>query len=141
MSFSVLSAAPLSPRRCAPESNRSSEEAGGGSAVVAHRCQDADEVLHAEEVGVLEAEGEMEATYRFKQNEIKAAVDMLTARKIFDLSLEYGPSRMRYSRNGRHLLLGGQTAADALKIGSAMLGGTRELCVLFSKGVLQAGCT
>ena len=50
------------------------------------------ELLHAEEAGVLEAEGEMEATWRFKQSEIKSAVNMLTARKIFDLSLpEYGP--------------------------------------------------
>ena len=67
------------------------------------------EVLHAEEVGVLEAEGEMEATYRFKQTEIKAAVDMLTARKIFDLSLpEYGPyCGVDYTKNGRHLLIGG----------------------------------
>lgn len=67
------------------------------------------ELLHAEEAGVLEAEGEMEATWRFKQSEIKSAVNLLTARKIFDLSLpEYGPyCGVDYTRNGRHLLIGG----------------------------------
>lgn len=74
------------------------------------------ELLHAEEAGVLEAEGEMEETYRFKQSEIKGAVDMLTARKIFDLSLpEYGPyCGVDYTRNGRHLLIGGEKGHLAL---------------------------
>ena len=67
------------------------------------------ELLLPEEAGVLEAEGVMEKTYKFKQIEIRKAVNVLTSRKIFDLSLpEYGPyCAVDYTRSGRHYLLGG----------------------------------
>ena len=71
------------------------------------------EILQPHEAGFVEAEG-MEKTFKFTQDQIKANVDKASARKIFDLSLEYGPYRMRYSRNGRHLLLGGQKGHLAL---------------------------
>jgi U3 small nucleolar RNA-associated protein 7 len=65
------------------------------------------EVLHAEEVGYLEAEG-MERTYRFKQSDIKNAVDLNTAKKAFSLKLENtGPYNIDYTRNGRYFALGG----------------------------------
>ena len=71
------------------------------------------EVLQPYEAGHLEAEG-MERTYKFKQEEIRENVDRASARKIFDITLDYGPYHMRYSRNGRHLLLGGQKGHVAL---------------------------
>lgn len=51
----------------------------------------------------------MERTYRFKQADIVAAVDVGVAKKAVALSLDtYGPYRIAYSRNGRHMLMGGE---------------------------------
>lgn len=56
----------------------------------------------------LEAD-EGETTTEFTQKQITKCVDIATASKHFELKLEkFGPYRMRYSRNGRHLLLGGK---------------------------------
>lgn len=67
----------------------------------------ATEMLLQEDAGYLEAEG-MEKTYKFKQDEIKQAVDQSTSNKAFDLKLpEFGPYTLDYSRNGTHLLIGG----------------------------------
>jgi U3 small nucleolar RNA-associated protein 7 len=68
------------------------------------------ELLLLEETGILEAEGEMEKTYKFKQSEIRKAVNILTSRKIFDLSLpDYGPyCSIDYTQSGRHFLMGGR---------------------------------
>ena len=72
------------------------------------------EILLPSEAGFLEAEG-MEKTYRFKQQDIKAAVEVGSAKKVFNLRLdELGPYSFRYSRNGRHLLLGGKRGHLAL---------------------------
>jgi U3 small nucleolar RNA-associated protein 7 len=65
------------------------------------------EILQPHEAGFLEAEG-MEKTFKFTQSAIKENVDKASARKIFDLKLEYGQYKLRYSRNGKHLLMGGQ---------------------------------
>lgn len=65
------------------------------------------ELLLENEAGHLEAEG-MERTYRFKQSDIAAAVDVGVARKSFELTLDtYGPYAVDYSRNGRYMLLAG----------------------------------
>ncbi|XP_059173914.1 WD repeat-containing protein 46-like isoform X1 [Physella acuta] len=62
------------------------------------------ELLRTEEVGYLEGE----STHQISQNEIKAQADEATQQKIFDLHLnQFGPYRMDYLRNGRHLLIGG----------------------------------
>jgi U3 small nucleolar RNA-associated protein 7 len=51
----------------------------------------------------------MERTYRFQQSALKDAVDVGSAKKIFTLRLDQlGPYNAQYSRNGRHLLLGGK---------------------------------
>lgn len=67
------------------------------------------DLLLQEEQGFLEAENDMEKTFKFKQDEIVEAVDVSTANKKFELKLtEFGPYTIDYSRNGRDLLLGGK---------------------------------
>lgn len=66
------------------------------------------EILLPESNGQLEAE---EGTYtsHITQTAIKKAVDITTAAKGFDLNLDqFGPYKMHFTRNGRHLLLGGR---------------------------------
>ncbi|GFO49058.1 WD repeat-containing protein 46-like [Plakobranchus ocellatus] len=62
------------------------------------------ELLCTEETGALEGE----RTYQITQNDIRASADEATQQKIFDLRLnQFGPYRLDYTRNGRHLLIGG----------------------------------
>lgn len=69
----------------------------------------ATEYLLPEAQGYLEAENEMEKTFRIRQSEIKDAVDVTTAAKALDLKLkEFGPYSINYSRNGTHLLICGR---------------------------------
>ncbi|SCU95715.1 LAME_0F13146g1_1 [Lachancea meyersii CBS 8951] len=69
----------------------------------------ATEYLLPETSGFLEAEDEMEKTFRVKQDEIRSAVDSSTANKALDLKLkEFGPYSVNYSRNGTHLLICGR---------------------------------
>ena len=89
---------------------RRSEKAAREAATRAARA----EILLPSEPGFLEAEG-MEKTFKFKQQDIKAAVDVGSAKKVFTLRLDdLGPYCSRYSRNGRHLLLGGRRGHLAL---------------------------
>lgn len=65
------------------------------------------ELLLTEEQGFIEPnEGEITAEYR--QEEIAANVDLQSASKLFKLNLDFGPYALRYSKNGRHLILGGR---------------------------------
>lgn len=63
---------------------------------------------------LLENEGFLEAdlgetTTQFTQKEIVQSVDITAASKQFELHLrDFGPYRAKYTRNGRHLLLGGK---------------------------------
>lgn len=80
----------------------------------------ADQYLHGsipgEEAGMIEPENEMERTARVTQAQIQREVGVATARKGFELQLggtpggtpSLGPYRIDYTRNGRHLLLGGR---------------------------------
>lgn len=65
------------------------------------------ELLLPEDVGFLEAD-DGEETHRFFQRDIAEAVDITSAAKHFDLNLpQFGPYSINYSRDSRHLLLGG----------------------------------
>ncbi|KAG8190401.1 hypothetical protein JTE90_022043 [Oedothorax gibbosus] len=65
------------------------------------------ELLLTEEAGFIEPD-EHEDTYRIRQDDLAAAVDITSASKLFSLSLtEFGPYKLNYSRDGRHLLLAG----------------------------------
>lgn len=66
------------------------------------------EVLNTEEAGFLETE-EGEESWKIEQSEICKAVDITSASKHFELNLnQFGPYKIDYTRNGRHLLLGGK---------------------------------
>lgn len=72
------------------------------------RAKDA-EILLEHEPGFLEPEGELERTYKVRQDEIRENVGIETAKKGFELKLEgLGPYRADYTRNGRDLLLAGR---------------------------------
>lgn len=67
------------------------------------------EILLEHDAGFLEAEGELERTYKVRQDEIKDSVGLETAKKGFELRLtDAGPYRADYTRNGRSLLLAGR---------------------------------
>jgi len=73
-----------------------------------------DEWLLPAEGGELIAEG-MERTYRFKQSDIKDAVEEGVARKIIDLSLpDLGPYSVDLTRSGRFAVLAGRKGHLAL---------------------------
>ncbi|RKP09800.1 WD40-repeat-containing domain protein [Thamnocephalis sphaerospora] len=66
------------------------------------------EMLLTEEAGYLEAEG-MEKTFKFTQRAISDHLDITNQKKIFSLKLDtFGPYAMDYTRNGRHMLIGGR---------------------------------
>ncbi|CEI63066.1 putative U3 small nucleolar RNA-associated protein 7 [Fusarium venenatum] len=67
------------------------------------------EILLEHTSGFLEAEDELERTYKVRQDDITSGVAVGTAQKRFELTLDQlGPYQFDYSRNGRDLLLGGR---------------------------------
>ncbi|KAL8734721.1 MAG: hypothetical protein Q9181_003110 [Wetmoreana brouardii] len=67
------------------------------------------EILLENESGFLEPEGELERTYKVRQDELKSDLAIETAKKGFELKLEgLGPYMADYTRNGRCLLLAGR---------------------------------
>ncbi|PWN48850.1 BING4CT-domain-containing protein [Violaceomyces palustris] len=84
-----------------------------------HARQLADEYLNhsipGEEAGLIQTEQELERTYRVTQSQVRDNVGIETATKAFELNLDggngghgLGPYRTDYTRNGRHLLIGGR---------------------------------
>ncbi|KAI4227390.1 MAG: hypothetical protein L6R36_002470 [Xanthoria steineri] len=67
------------------------------------------EILLENESGLLEPEGELERTYKVRQDELKPGLSVETAKKGFELKLDVlGPYVADYTRNGRSLLLAGR---------------------------------
>ena len=67
------------------------------------------EILLEHDSGFLEPEGELERTYKVRQDEVKEGVAVETAKKGFELRLQgLGPYLCDYTRNGRGLLLAGR---------------------------------
>ncbi|KAJ4416687.1 putative U3 small nucleolar RNA-associated protein 7 [Gnomoniopsis sp. IMI 355080] len=67
------------------------------------------EILLENTAGFLEAETDLERTYRVRQDEITAEATVEAAQKRFDLKLdELGPYQCEFTRNGRELLLAGR---------------------------------
>eukprot|EP00940_MAST-03C_sp_MAST-3C-sp2_P002347 g2347.t1 len=72
------------------------------------------ELLLTEDAGYLEAEGRAK-TQKFKQKDIRDAVDEQSSHNVFDLKLEtFGPYRVAYTRNGRFMLLSGEKGHTAM---------------------------
>eukprot|EP00276_Gloeochaete_wittrockiana_P015681 CAMPEP_0184342134 /NCGR_PEP_ID=MMETSP1089-20130417/10747_1 /TAXON_ID=38269 ORGANISM="Gloeochaete wittrockiana, Strain SAG46.84" /NCGR_SAMPLE_ID=MMETSP1089 /ASSEMBLY_ACC=CAM_ASM_000445 /LENGTH=573 /DNA_ID=CAMNT_0026670837 /DNA_START=25 /DNA_END=1746 /DNA_ORIENTATION=- len=72
------------------------------------------EILLPAEPGYLEAEGN-ERTYFFRQENIAQNLDLNSRVNVFDLKLtELGPYNIDYTRNGRHILIGGRKGHVAL---------------------------
>lgn len=57
---------------------------------------------------------ESDRTWRVSQAELRQTVDSRTAAKAFDLQLEHGPYRVDYTRDGRHMLIGGSRGQISL---------------------------
>lgn len=67
------------------------------------------EILLENESGFLEPEGELERTYKVRQDDIRRDIAIETAKKGFELRFEgLGPYAHDYARNGRELLLFGR---------------------------------
>ena len=67
------------------------------------------EILLEHDSGYLEPEGELERTYKVRQEDLRPELAVETAKKAFDLKLDqFGPYKMDYTRNGRSLLLAGR---------------------------------
>ncbi|KAL9113286.1 MAG: hypothetical protein Q9227_002621 [Pyrenula ochraceoflavens] len=66
------------------------------------------EILLENEEGFLQAESELERTYKVRQDEIQEAVVVEEAKKAFELKLDMGPYNVVYTPNGRSLLLMGR---------------------------------
>ncbi|KAI4177411.1 MAG: hypothetical protein LQ343_000392 [Gyalolechia ehrenbergii] len=66
------------------------------------------EILLENESGFLEPEGELERTYKIRQEDLKPDLAVETAKNSFELKLEdLGPYVVDYTRNGRNMLLAG----------------------------------
>jgi U3 small nucleolar RNA-associated protein 7 len=81
-----------------------------------HRHRDAIAAARSAEIlrpeagpGYVEAEGELERTYKLDQGSVKHAVDVATAQKGFELELvRFGGYAVDYTRDGAQMLVGGR---------------------------------
>ena len=67
------------------------------------------EILLQHQSGLLEAETELERTYKVRQEDIVKNVDVATAKKGFELKLDgFGPYSVDWTRSGSSVLLSGR---------------------------------
>jgi len=73
-------------------------------------AKDAEEVLHTQSAGMVEAEGDMEHTSRLSQVTLRRDhLDEQTARQVYDLKLpDNAPYSLRYDRSGRFAIMAGK---------------------------------
>ncbi|KAF9788262.1 BING4CT-domain-containing protein [Thelephora terrestris] len=69
--------------------------------------EDAAFLLEHEDSGAMEAEGELDRTWRVGQDEIAESAGQEAAKSRREWKLDGGPYRSRYTRNGRHLAIVG----------------------------------
>ena len=82
---------------------------------VAERKMRAQEWLLPTEAGILEAEDEMERTYRVSQRDVVQNVDIASGRKVMDIKMEeLGPYSVSMNASGRFSLLIGRKGHLAL---------------------------
>lgn len=75
----------------------------------------AEEILHDNSTGLLEAETDMERTTQMSQEKLKKDLEENVARNIYDLELgDYSPYVMKYDRSGRYSLLCGRKGHVAI---------------------------
>ena len=112
----------------------------------AHAAKDTRQLLGGQ-AGFLEAEGELERTFKVTQHELAQNLDVAAARQSWSLALgESAPYAVRFSRNGRHLLMGGArghlSLLDALRttlVTELHLGEPiRDVCFLHNETMLAA---
>ncbi|EJT97757.1 WD40 repeat-like protein [Dacryopinax primogenitus] len=65
------------------------------------------ELLLPDVPGGLEAEGELERTWKVGQEDIVKEIGLETSRSQRDIKLDGGPYTLRWTRNGRHLAIAG----------------------------------
>ena len=82
-------------------------KAHGRHAAFAAQQAAATELLLDGSAGLLEPEGAMERTYRLSQPALAREVGLAVARKGADFSLDFGPYACAFTRNGRHMVVGG----------------------------------
>ncbi|KAJ7148624.1 BING4CT-domain-containing protein [Mycena crocata] len=67
------------------------------------------EMLLTEDAGLMQAEGDLERTWRVSQSEIEHGAGQDATRGRREFKLDGGPYRSRYTRNGRYLAIVGST--------------------------------
>jgi U3 small nucleolar RNA-associated protein 7 len=66
------------------------------------------ELLLPNEAGQIEVEGDMDRTWRISQDEIVSSISVEAGRGRKEFTLDGGPYRARYTRNGRHMAIVGK---------------------------------
>ncbi|GBG24162.1 WD repeat-containing protein 46 [Hondaea fermentalgiana] len=99
------------------EGIRANLDAGREAAESAARA----EILLTDQGGYLEAENDVERTFKVTQKDVSKMADANTRQKMLDLELtDSAPYRVSWTQNGRHLAMGGSkghlSVLDALRI-------------------------
>lgn len=93
----------ISDKKLRAELSRQSAHSARSKALL----EDAAFLLEHEEPGTMEAEGELDRTWRVGQDEIAESAGQESAKGRREWKLDGGPYRSRYTRNGRHLAIVG----------------------------------